>query len=49
MMASGLDEHGTNASKPLKYSHLDIAGNSGEVPYTPTGAPILALAETHLQ
>lgn len=44
ILASGLDQHGLNSGKPLKYTHLDIAGSSGHVPDTPTGAPILALA-----
>jgi len=44
VLASGLDKHGLNSNKPLKYTHLDIAGSSGHVPDTPTGAPILALA-----
>jgi len=45
IMASGLHQHGIESSKPLKYSHLDIAGSSGEVPFTPSGAPLLALAQ----
>lgn len=48
MLASGLDKHGTNSSKPLKYSHLDIAGSAGDYPEMPTGAPLLAMAKTHL-
>ncbi|KAL0105085.1 hypothetical protein PUN28_016616 [Cardiocondyla obscurior] len=45
---SGLDKHGIESEKPLKYSHLDIGGNSGKLPHQPTGAPILALANTYL-
>lgn len=45
--ATGLDQHGTKSDHPLKYSHLDIAGSAGEVPDTPTGASILALAKMH--
>lgn len=45
--ATGLDHHGTKSDHPLKYSHLDIAGSAGEVPDTPTGASILALAKMH--
>lgn len=48
MMASGLTEHGTQSVHPLKFTHLDIAGSAGDVPHMPTGAPILALAEAHL-
>lgn len=47
-MAAGLKEHGSNSSKPLKYSHLDIAGSAGDHPFTPTGSPILTLAQAHL-
>lgn len=45
--ATGLDKHGIKSKNPLKYSHLDIAGSSGDVPDTPTGAPILALAKMY--
>lgn len=48
MLASGLSDHGTQSAHPLKYTHLDIAGSAGDHPWTPTGAPILALAEAHL-
>ncbi|XP_050078380.1 putative aminopeptidase W07G4.4 [Anopheles maculipalpis] len=48
MLATGLDKCGLNSSHPIKYSHLDIAGSAGDVPDTPTGSPILALAEAHL-
>lgn len=47
ILASGLKDHGSDSSKPLKYSHLDIAGSAGDHPFTPTGSPILALAKTH--
>lgn len=49
ILASGLKEHGSESAHPLKYTHLDIAGSAGDHPFTPTGAPILALAETHLK
>ncbi|CAD7080078.1 unnamed protein product [Hermetia illucens] len=48
MQVTGLDKHGMSAKKPIKYSHLDIAGSAGDVPDPPTGAPILALAKAHL-
>lgn len=48
IMSSGLDNHDAKSSKPLKYTHLDIAGAAGEVPDVPTGTPILALSQLHL-
>ncbi|XP_043687025.1 putative aminopeptidase W07G4.4 [Vespula pensylvanica] len=48
IMASGLDKNGTQSDKPLKYCHLDIAGNAGDIPTQPTGSPILALAKRFL-
>lgn len=48
MLASGLASHGCHSAHPIKFTHLDIAASAGEHPWTPTGAPILALAETHL-
>ncbi|XP_058463911.1 putative aminopeptidase W07G4.4 [Malaya genurostris] len=48
MLSTGLDKHGLRSSRPIKYSHLDIAGSAGDLPDHPTGAPILALARTHL-
>jgi len=44
IMASGLDKHGVLSKQPMAYSHLDIAGSSGDVPDQATGAPLLALA-----
>lgn len=48
IMASGLDQNDADSDKPLKYTHLDIAGSAGDIPDPPTGAPILALAQLHL-
>lgn len=48
IMASGLDKHDVSSSKPLKYTHLDIAGAAGDIPHPPTGTPILALSQLHL-
>ncbi|CRL05934.1 CLUMA_CG019082, isoform A [Clunio marinus] len=48
IMASGLDHHDASSTKPIKYTHLDIAGSAGDIPHPPTGAPILALAQLHL-
>lgn len=42
--AAGLEKHGIDSSQPLKYSHFDIAGSSGDYPNAPTGVPVLALA-----
>lgn len=47
IMASGLDKHGIDSEKPLKYTHLDVAGSSGPFPGVPTGSPVLALAARH--
>lgn len=43
--ASGLTKHGIDSERPLKYTHLDIAGSSGDYPGIPTGAPLVALAK----
>merc|ERR1719474_1112802 len=43
MQVAGLDKHQANCSQPLKYSHMDIAGSSGNLPHPTTGAPIPAL------
>lgn len=48
IISSGLDQYGNASQKPLKYSHLDIAASAGTYPFMPTGAPILAVANTHL-
>lgn len=48
LVASGLDKYGSESSVPLKYTHLDMAGQASLFPETPTGAPILALANTFL-
>lgn len=46
IMASGLDKHGIDSEKPLRYAHIDIAGSSGDFPGVPTGAPLVAMAHT---
>jgi leucyl aminopeptidase len=48
IMSSGLDKHDATSTKPIKYTHLDIAGAAGDIPDPPTGTPILALAQLHL-
>uniref|UniRef100_A0A1I8Q2Y3 Cytosol aminopeptidase domain-containing protein n=1 Tax=Stomoxys calcitrans TaxID=35570 RepID=A0A1I8Q2Y3_STOCA len=48
MQTTGLDKHGLESERPLKYTHLDIAGSAGDYPKLPTAAPIVALAKAHL-
>lgn len=48
IMVSGLDQHDINGTRPMKYTHLDIAGSAGDIPFPPTGSPILALSQLHL-
>ncbi|CAF3407030.1 unnamed protein product [Rotaria sp. Silwood1] len=45
---SGVDKHGCDSEKPLRYTHLDIAGSAGDLPHTPTGRPIPALCQMFL-
>ena len=40
---SGLDKNMASSEKPLKYSHLDIAGSSGGLPHPTTGSAVTAL------
>ncbi|WMS86974.1 M17 family metallopeptidase [Pleionea litopenaei] len=51
-LASGLDEHGQFAEKPVPYCHIDIAGSgveSGDWQHDkPTAAPVVALASSFL-
>jgi len=48
VMASGLDKHGNDSDKPIRYTHVDIAGSSGPFPGVPTGAPIVAMAHAYV-
>ncbi|KAI9580464.1 putative aminopeptidase W07G4.4 isoform X1 [Glossina fuscipes] len=48
IQATGLNKHGLDSPKPLKYTHLDIAASAGELPALPTAAPIIALTKAHL-
>ena len=43
--ASGMDKHGRDSEKPIRYSHMDIAGSSGLPPSVVTAAPVPALAK----
>lgn len=42
--ASGMDKHGVDSEKPLKYTHVDIAGSSGPYPGIPTAIPLITFA-----
>ncbi|XP_066154589.1 putative aminopeptidase W07G4.4 isoform X1 [Euwallacea fornicatus] len=48
LLASGLIDHGSGSSNPLKYSHLDIAGSAGDLPDPATGSPVLALSRAYV-
>eukprot|EP00128_Syssomonas_multiformis_P007860 Colp12_sorted_trinity150504_noHs@987 len=48
IIASGLDKHGLSSARPLKYSHLDIAGSSLMWPDIPSASPLLALAGAYV-
>lgn len=41
--ASGLDQHMIEDEKPLRYTHLDIAGSSGPLPEPTTAATVIPL------
>ncbi|CAI5453704.1 unnamed protein product [Caenorhabditis angaria] len=42
-MASRIDEHGTDSQSPLKYSHIDMGGCSGDHPSVSTPNPLVTL------
>lgn len=42
-------QHGIDSDKPIKYTHLDVAGSSGPFPGVPTGSPLLALAARYIR
>ena len=42
-LASGLDKHMMSSEKPLKYSHLDIAGSAGRLPEITTASSVVGL------
>merc|ERR1712025_220696 len=46
---SGLDQHQFSSEKPLKYSHLDIAGSSGDLPDPTTASSVPALFKWIIQ
>ena len=41
--------HQLSSEKPLKYTHLDIAGSAGDLPEPTTGSSVVALAMHFLQ
>lgn len=43
IMTSGLDKHGIDSTKGIKYTHLDIAGSEGSFPGLPSGFPVAGL------
>jgi len=45
MTVAGLDKHMVSSKQPLKYSHLDIAGSSGNLPDPTTGASVAAIVK----
>jgi len=48
MQVAGFDKHMLSSDQPLKYSHLDIAGSSGNLPDPTTGASVPALVKWFL-
>merc|ERR1712045_292185 len=44
LKVSGMTSHQLTSEKPLKYSHLDVAGSSGNLPGITTGSSVVALA-----
>ncbi|CDW54644.1 sb:cb283 protein [Trichuris trichiura] len=43
IMGSGLDKHGCDSDKPIKYTHIDMAAGNGTFPQAPWGCPVAAL------
>ena len=43
-VVAGLDKHMCSSEKPVKYSHLDVAGSNGKLPGLTTGSSVIALA-----
>jgi len=48
-LVSGLDKHQLQSEHPLKYTHLDVAGSSGNLPGITTGAGVTALTMHFIQ
>ncbi|CAI4223656.1 unnamed protein product [Auanema sp. JU1783] len=43
ILASRIDEHGTDSSHPLKFSHIDMGGCAGDHPETSMPNPLITL------
>ena len=41
---SGLLKHQSNAEVPLKYSHMDVAGSSGDLPEPTSASTVIGLS-----
>ncbi|PAA55346.1 hypothetical protein BOX15_Mlig030939g2 [Macrostomum lignano] len=46
--AAGLDKHGLDSDRPIAYTHIDVAGSSGDYPDPATASPLLALAARYI-
>merc|ERR1719411_218788 len=42
-IVAGLDKHQSTCEKPLKYTHFDVAGSSGNLPGPTTGAGVTSM------
>ena len=49
LKVSGLTKHHGFSDKPLKYSHFDVAGSSGDLPEPTTGSTVVAFSMHFLQ
>jgi len=49
LKVSGMTNHQVTSEKPLKYSHLDVAGSSGDLPEPTTGSSVVALSMHFLE
>ncbi|CAL8105828.1 unnamed protein product [Calicophoron daubneyi] len=47
-MASGLSNHGLDSSKPIPYTHIDVAGSAGAIHKQPTASPLLMFARRYV-
>merc|ERR1711971_1054436 len=49
LKVSGMTNHQMTSEKPLKYTHLDVAGSSGSLPGPTTGSSVVALSMHFLE
>jgi len=49
LKVSGMTNHQMTSEKPLKYTHLDVAGSSGNLPGPTTGSSVVALSMHFLE